>query len=223
MLKYPCIVLDHDDTVVQSEATVNHPFFLEFLKIHRPGMTISLHDYISECFDIGYGDMCRQRFHFSEEDLHLEYVGWKEHIQSHIPAPYPGIDRIIRRQKEEGGIVCIASMSANSNIRRDYLTHFGLEPDDIFGWDMEPEHRKPHPWCLFEIMRKYDLTPDQILVVDDTKAAVPMAHAANVKIAFAGWGRTEFPVITAKMTELCDYAFTSTAALERFLFEEDSK
>ena len=27
MLKYPCLVLDHDDTVVQSEATVNYPFF----------------------------------------------------------------------------------------------------------------------------------------------------------------------------------------------------
>ena len=24
MLKYPCLVLDHDDTVVQSEATVNY-------------------------------------------------------------------------------------------------------------------------------------------------------------------------------------------------------
>ena len=32
MLKYPCLVLDHDDTVVQSEATVNYPFFIEFLK-----------------------------------------------------------------------------------------------------------------------------------------------------------------------------------------------
>ena len=28
MLKYPCLVLDHDDTVVQSEATVNYPYFV---------------------------------------------------------------------------------------------------------------------------------------------------------------------------------------------------
>ena len=39
MLKYPCLVLDHDDTVVQSEATVNYPFFVEFLREYRPGMT----------------------------------------------------------------------------------------------------------------------------------------------------------------------------------------
>ena len=219
MLKYPCLVLDHDDTVVQSEATVNHPFFLEFLAQHRPGMTISLQDYINDCFEIGYGDMCRKRFHFTEEDLHLEYVGWKEHIQTHIPAPYPGISRIIQRQKEEGGIVCVVSMSADSNIRRDYKTHFDLEPDDIFGWDMEPANRKPSPWALFEIMRKYNLKPEELLVIDDTKAAVPMAHAAGVKIGFAGWGRTEFPKISQAMASLCDYSFASTEELEKFLFE----
>ena len=31
MLKYPCLVLDHDDTVVASEATVNYPCFVEVL------------------------------------------------------------------------------------------------------------------------------------------------------------------------------------------------
>ena len=222
MLKYPCLVLDHDDTVVQSEATVNHPFFLEFLDQHRPGMTISLHDYINDCYEIGYGDMCRRRFNFTEEDLHREYVEWKEHIQGHIPDPYPGVDRIIQRQKAEGGIICVVSMSADSNIRRDYKTHFGMEPDEIFGWDMEPENRKPSPWALHEIMRKYNLKPEDLLVVDDTKAAVPMAHTADVKIAFAGWGRTDFPKIIAEMEELCDYSFSSTEALEQFLFKENS-
>lgn len=219
MLKYPCLVFDHDDTVVQSEATVNHPFFLEFLAERRPGMTISLHDYISECFEIGYGDMCRKRFQFTEEDLHAEYLGWQEHIKTHIPAPYPGIEKIIRRQKEEGGIVCVLSMSADANIRRDYKTHFSMEPDEIYGWDLEPQNRKPSPWALFEIMRKYDLTADQLLVIDDTKAACPMARAAGVEIAFAGWGRKEFPKITETMTELCDFAFDSTEELEKFLFE----
>ena len=73
MLKYPCLVLDHDDTVVQSEATVNYPFFVEFLKEYRPGATITQHEYISGCFNPGYGDMCRQRFGFTEEELLIEY------------------------------------------------------------------------------------------------------------------------------------------------------
>ena len=91
MLKYPCLVLDHDDTVVQSESTVNYPFFVDFLKEHRPGMTITEHEYISGCFHPGYIEMCRQRFAFSDEELLTEYTAWKEHIRHHIPDPYPGI------------------------------------------------------------------------------------------------------------------------------------
>ena len=68
-------------------------------------------------------------------------------------------------------------------------------------------------------MGKYNLSPDQLLVVDDMKAAVSMARAGNCPIAFAGWGRTEFPEITAEMSALCDYAFDSTEKLEKFLFD----
>ena len=219
MLKYPCLVLDHDDTVVQSEATVNYPFFVEFLKEYRPGMTISQHDYISGCFHPGYIEMCRQRFHFTDEELLIEYNGWKDYIRSHVPAPYPGIGRIIRKFKEAGGIVCVVSQSAQENIARDYRIHFGMEPDEIFGWDLEPSHRKPSPWALQQIMAKYCLSPTQLLVVDDMKAAVQMARDANVRIAFAGWGRSEFPEIYNEMKNLCDFHFHSTEDFEKFLFD----
>lgn len=219
MLKYPCLVLDHDDTVVQSEATVNYPFFVEFLKEYRPAASITLHEYISGCFNPGYVDMCKQRFNFSDEELLIEYKGWKTYIRSHIPAPYAGIERIIRRQKEEGGIICVVSQSAQENIIRDYRTHFNIEPDEVFGWDLEPEHRKPNPWALQQIQAKYDLRADQMLVVDDMKAAVQMARDGGCPIAFAGWGRTDFPEITHEMSNLCDFAFDSTESLERFLFD----
>lgn len=220
MLKFKCLVLDHDDTVVQSEATVNYPFFVEFLKDYRPGQAITLHEYISGCFNPGYIDMCKQRFQFTDEELLIEYKGWKEYIRSHIPAPYEGIDHIIRRQKQEGGIVCVVSQSAQENISRDYAAHFGMQPDEVYGWDLEPEHRKPNPWALQQIMAKYDLSPADILIVDDMKAAVSMARSAGAPIAFAGWGRNDFPEIITEMTALCDYAFATIDELEAFLFEE---
>ena len=219
MLKFPCLVLDHDDTVVQSESTVNYPFFVEYLKKYCPGATITQHEYISECFNPGYIEMCRRRFSFTDEELLHEYTSWKEHIRHHIPAPYQGIKRIIRRQKEEGGLICVVSQSSQENILRDYETHFGIVPDEVYGWDLSPEHRKPSPWSLKQIMEKYPLSPHQLLVVDDMKAAVSMARAGGCPIAFAGWGRTEFPEITAEMTALCDYSFDSTEELEKFLFD----
>ena len=212
MLKYPCLVLDHDDTVVQSEATVNYPFFVEYLKEYRPG------DHINGCFTPGYIEMCRRRFGFTEEELLHEYNSWKAYISNHIPAPYPGIEKVIRKQKEMGGLICVVSQSAQSNILRDYRTHFGIEPDEIFGRDLEPQYRKPSPYALNMMMKKYHLSPSELIVVDDMKPACQMAREAGVEIAFAGWGRIDFPEICAEMKKLCDYSLDSTESFYNFLF-----
>lgn len=219
MLKYPCLVLDHDDTVVQSESTVNYPFFVYILDQFRPGATITLEEYVHGCCHLGFADMCRQWYGFTEQELIDEYKGWQEYILGHVPAPFPGIERIIRRQKEEGGIICVVSHSSDVNILRDYRQHFGMEPDAIYSWDL-PEHlRKPSTYSLEDIMRRYNLTADQLLVVDDMKPAYEMASAAGVSIAFAAWGRKDYPEISSEMRQLCNYSFDSTCDLEKFLFE----
>lgn len=222
MLKFPCLVLDHDDTVVQSEATINYPFFCYILDQFRPGTRITLEEYTNGCCHLGFSEMCRQWYHFTEQELVDEYLGWQAYIKDHIPAPFPGIERIIRRQKEAGGIVCVVSHSCNENITRDYRTHFGILPDDIYGWDLPEHQRKPSTYPLEQIMAKYRLSPDQLLVVDDLKPAYDMASKAGVPIAFAAWGRKDYPEITEMMTSLCDYTFQSTQELEKFLFEEES-
>ena len=219
MLKYPCLVLDHDDTVVQSEATVNYPFFAYILDKFRPGTTVALEEYVHGCCNVGFADMCRQKYGFTEQELVDEYAGWQEYIKDHIPAPFPGIERIIRRQKEEGGLVCVVSHSSVTNITRDYQTHFGMLPDDIFGWDYPEHQRKPNPWPLEQIMEKYNLKPQQLLVVDDLKPAWEMARKVYVPIAFAAWGREDYPQIVADMTRLCNYTFHSPKDLEKFLFD----
>ena len=68
-------------------------------------------------------------------------------------------------------------------------------------------------------MAKYQLTPEQILVVDDLKPAWEMASKVNVTIAFAAWGKLSFPAITQEMRQLCNYSFDSTKELEEFLFD----
>ena len=219
MLKFPCLVLDHDDTIVQSEGTVNYPFFVEYLKEYRPGMSITLDEYVSGCFEPGYIEMCRQKFGFNDEELLHEYNSWKAYIATHTPAPYPGVERIIKRHKEDGGILCVSSQSSDATILRDYRELFGMEPDDIFGWDLAPENRKPSPYALETIMQKYGLSPDQLLVVDDMKPACQMASAVGVKIAFAAWGRLDYPYICNEMEKRCDFSFRSTEELEKFLFE----
>lgn len=219
MLKYPCLVLDHDDTVVQSETTINYPYFCYILDRFRPGTTITLEEYTQGCCQLGFTEMCRQKYRFTEQELQEEYAGWKGYIRNHIPAPYPGIEHIIRRQKEAGGLICVVSHSSEEIIKRDYMTHFGILPDAIYGWDLPEHQRKPNPYPLNRIMSKYRLSPEQLLVVDDLMPAWEMATAVHVEIAFAAWSKTDFPALAEKMRQLCNYSFPSTKELEKFLFD----
>ncbi|MBQ9761606.1 MAG: HAD family hydrolase [Oscillospiraceae bacterium] len=219
MLKYPCLVLDHDDTVVQSEKTIGYPFFCQILSQYRPGSFISFQDYVRDCHNYGFADMCRQNWQFTEQELVDEYRGWMEYVRTHIPAPFPGIGTIIRRQKEAGGLICVVSHSSIENITRDYNVHFGIQPDAIYGWDLPEHQRKPNPYPLLDIMERYHLSPKEMLVVDDMKLAWMMARPLNVPIAFAGWGKVEFPDLSQEMCQLCDYSFDSTEKLEKYLFE----
>lgn len=218
MLNYPCLVLDHDDTVVQSESTVNYPFFCEILSRFRPGAAITLTEYVQGCCDLGFADMCRKWYHFTEQELLEEYQGWQEYIKTHVPAPFPGIRQIIRRQKEEGGLVCVVSHSCIQNITRDYDLHFQTRPDAIYGWDLPEEKRKPSTYPLEDIMASYSLKPQDLLVVDDLKPAWEMASKAGVPIAFAAWGRKDYPQISEQMRSLCDFSFDTPEALEGHLF-----
>lgn len=218
MLKYKCLVLDHDDTVVQSEATVNYPCFCQFLKQYRPGMTITLQDYVGDCNKMAFIEMCRQRFALTDEELQQEYLFWKEYARSHTPDAFPGIRELLEHFRAAGGVICVSSMSAEDTILRDYSNHFGLVPDRIYGWDLPEECRKPSPWALMQIQKEFGFRPEEILIIDDMKFALPMARSAGCPIAFAGWGRKEFPEICKEMEALCDFSFYSTEDLEKFLF-----
>ena len=42
---------------------------------------------------------------------------------------------------------------------------------------------------------------------------------AGSPIAFAGWGRKDYPEICGQMSRLCDFSFGEISELEAFLFE----
>ena len=219
MLKFPCLILDHDDTVVQSEATVNYPCFCRFLEQYRPGMEMTLAEYVEDCSRMSFIDMCKTRFSLSDREMKLEYEFWQDYARSHIPDAFPGIGHVLSDYRNAGGLVCVVSMSAEEQILRDYRHHFGFVPDHIFGCDLPEVQRKPSPWAIQQIQNQYGFSPDQMLVVDDMRFAVSMARQAKCPIAFSGWGRKDFPNICKEMEELCDYCFYSINQFADFLFE----
>ena len=151
--------------------------------------------------------------------MDLEHRQWMDYILQNIPDIFSGIDRVIHRQKAEGGLLCVVSHSNSDNILRDYRHHFGIVPDAVYGWDMEPHQRKPNPWPLQDIMEKYGLKPQEILVVDDMKLACKMAEPLGIEVAYAGWDDMGVAELRQEMEQLCAYAFPSTKDLEKFLFD----
>ena len=219
MLKYPCLVLDHDDTVVASEESVNYPCFLLLMEHFRPGMQQMDHDTFTRwCFDPGFAGLLREYYHFTEQEMKDEFQMWLDYVKTHIPSAYPGIREIILEQKRRGGRVCVVSHSGRANILRDYREHFGIEPDMIFSWEDPEPQRKPSTYPLKKIMETYRLSPAELLVVDDLKPGCDMAKNAGVEIAYAGWGRKNVPQIGVLMRQWCDYAFDTTEELREFLF-----
>ena len=218
MLKFPCLILDHDDTVVQSESTVNYPCFCRYLEQYRPDITMTLAEYVEGCSRMSFVDMCKTRFGFSDEEMQHEYEFWQEYARAHVPAVFPGIGNLLEDYRKAGGVICVVSMSAEEQILRDYRHHFGFVPDQIFGCDLPRELRKPNPWPIEQVCKLYGFTPEQLLVVDDMKFAVPMAREAGCPMAFSGWGRTDFPALCREMEDLCDYAFYAVEDFAKFLF-----
>jgi phosphoglycolate phosphatase/pyrophosphatase PpaX len=219
MLKFKCLVLDHDDTVVRSEVTVNYPCFLLALEKFRPGETMGYEEFVDWCYRYDFAEFLRIRYGFTEEELLEEYHMWQDYSKTHIPPAYDGMKEIILEQKRRGGLVCVASLSSQGNILRDYHTHFGIEPDIIFSCDDPQEHRKPNVYPLTQMMEKFNLSPADMLMVDDLKIGCDMAKKAGVPMAFAGWSRADFPEIRAQMSRICDFSFESTKDLAKFLFD----
>ena len=216
-MKYKCLVLDHDDTVMDSTTHVHHPAFLVSLAELRPGVTISLEDYFRVNFDPGFLEYCGETLHFTEAEYARELEMWKEYVRDHVPDVFPGMARIIRRQKELGGLVCVISHSFDFNIRRDYAANGLPEPDAVYGWELPRHLRKPDPWALNQVMERFGLRPDEILMVDDLKPGYDMAKAVGVPFAAACWAY-DVPEIRAFMRRNCGLCFTDPAELEAHLF-----
>ena len=218
MLRYPCLVLDHDDTVVETEKSIGYPYFRDYIEKIRPGKTLSYAQYVSDCNNMVFADMCREKWQMTEEEEREEYLGWKAYSRLHIPPVCEGMDRIIRRHKALGGLICVASLSTKEIIDRDFMSHFGFLPDAVYDYELPKELRKPNPYALLDIMERFNLKPEQLLMIDDMSMGCQMAKAVGVASAFAGWSKSEFPELCKDMDGSCDFSFYSTKELEDFLF-----
>ena len=219
-VRYKCLILDHDDTAVQSTEHIHYPSFVEVLQTLRPSeKVLTFEEFVMYCYEPGFIGLCKDVLKFTEEEYEKQQQIWHTHTAKSIPSFYMMFPEVIREFKERGGIVTVLSQSESSRIIRDYKHHCGFEPDVVYGWDMEPEYRKPHPYGIQQILKQFDLQPEEVLMVDDMKPAIAMAKSCGVEFAAAGWGH-HLPVIKENMKIESDYYFETVEQFRNFLFHK---
>lgn len=216
-LKYKCLVLDHDDTVVNSTATVHYPSFVEYMREFHPEIRMSLEDYFRYNFSPGVVPLFTDICGLNAEELEHEEAWWKEYVRHHVPVPYPGIRELLEEQRARGGLITVVSHSFSEHILRDYRAGGLPLPDRVYGWEYPAEQRKPSPWPLYRIMESFSLEPGDLLVVDDLKPGFDMARSAGVPFAAAGWAN-DIPEIESFMRAHSDFYMKTVDSLRRFLF-----
>ena len=220
-MRFPCLVLDHDDTVVNSTATVHYPSFVEYAKLNNLNVNYSLEDYFRKNFHPGIIEFFREAG-IDDEMMKDEQEFWNEYVQHHVPKSYEGIKELLWEQKNAGVKLCVISHSYSKNILRDYRENGLPEPDMVFGWELPHDKRKPDPYAVFEIMKRYGFEPNELLVIDDLKPGYDMAKAANVPFAAAGWAY-DVPEIEGFMRANCDLYFKTVSEFRAYLEGESNE
>ena len=218
MLRYRCLVLDHDDTTVDSTRSVNYPQFKEALAHFRPGMTMSAEEYMLYCYEPGFYEMCEQVLHYTSEEMDAHIDMWKTYHKTHTPEFFPGISELIKEQHKRGGYVCVVSHSSKDVIENAYRLHNVELPDLIYGAEQPPDRRKPAPWPLIEIMQHLKLSAKDLLMIDDMPFGATMARAVGVDFVGVGWC-DPLPQIKQNMIKLSDHYFSAVQQLYQFLYD----
>ena len=219
MGKYKCLIFDHDDTVVDSTASIHQPAFQAYLDIYRPGRTCTLDEYMLKNCDPGFINMCYDDYGMSDKELEEETVFWQNYVKNHIPKAYAGMREIMERQLAQGGHICVVTHSFDSTVRRDYEANSLPQPELVFGWEQPKERRKPSVWPVEETMRRLNLNREDLLMIDDLRPGYEMAKAAGIDFAAARWAN-DIEQIDGFMLNMCGRIFKSVEELGRFLFEE---
>lgn len=189
MVKFRCLVVDHDDTAVDSTPTIHHPIYKELMGRLRPDMeSLDLRGFRDINNNGGVVKHYLEDLGFSDGEILYAKSFWMDHPLRDINPPFfEGFLNMLGEYKGHDGIVAVVSHSDEERIREHYTQSADFIPDDIYGSDLPRDKNKPEPWPLEDLMEKHCLNPEEIAVLDDMMPGHVMAdHVGAYKIG-AGW------------------------------------
>ncbi|MEI3580589.1 MAG: HAD family phosphatase [Acutalibacteraceae bacterium] len=120
----------------------------------------------------------------------------------------PGAGELVRQFHEKGVPLCIATASTEGQAV-GAMRHFGLADCFSFVLSCTRYGGKNRPDIFLEAARRFDLQPEEILLVEDSLYSVRTAHQAG--FGTAGVADTSAETERAAMEQTCNYFFETLA------------
>ena len=106
-----------------------------------------------------------------------------------LTVPYPGIEALLRRLKEHGKRVFMATNKNEVPLHR-ILAKFGWEVlfDAVLCRDMLPPGENDKAYLIREYLREHGLDPARSAMIGDTELDVRAGHNAGIAAIVVTWG-----------------------------------
>ncbi len=187
-LKKKCLIFDHDDTLINSQASIHYPIFLETLSELRPQEKHpSFKDFIVLSNQYGFEGYIKQVYGFSEEEVALEIKWWRKKVKERQASIFEDIATILKKFMDAGGILIVYTYSDSSMVISDYKHYFDFVPHSIIGFDAIKHMQKPNRLPVLHALSNYNLTVADCLLVDDMPLIAETASRLNMDMVGACW------------------------------------
>lgn len=181
--KYQAIIFDKDGVIADSEYC---NVMAKHLQLKQAGVTVDWHyhdQFLGTTHEYMWTTM-KEEFQLPEEvDFYIQQ--WaevrKELIEKNGMKAIPGSIDLIKRIKEEGIPIAVASSSNVADIESD-LQALGIS--GIFDAVISGEHcqkGKPDPEIFLKAAKALGIEPKNCIVVEDSTSGVEAAKAAGMK------------------------------------------
>lgn len=109
-MRYRCLILDHDDTAVDSTGFIHYPSFIAALKELRPEQAdMSLETFIGYCFKPGFTKLCTDIMQFSPAEQRRQQEIWRQYNQARHAEFFSSFPELVQRFKKAGGLITVVT------------------------------------------------------------------------------------------------------------------
>jgi len=194
---------------------LHYPSFKKSLKVLKPEVEITFEEYINYSFEPGFENFIKNILQLNEEETKVMYDNWERDTNNKIGVFYEEIKEFLLEFNKLGGIIAVVTHSDKKRIEKDYEYNLGFVPKDIYSWELGEEKRKPKPFPVLDIIKKYGISNEEILVIDDLKPGFLMAKEGNVDFLWAAWAYNK-PIFNEYMENNAKYCIKSLIEFKEF-------